>query len=89
MILILGMNARLANPRTAPALSFASTLTVPADDVPMFGRDNTRNQASSEQNPPTESDIRASKNIKWRALIGLLAWGDRLVKFKSILPCSR
>ncbi len=47
---------------------------------PKLGRDNTRNPVSSEKNPPTEWDIEASENIKWRALIGLFARGDRLVK---------
>lgn len=76
--------------RTAVAFLTTQCLLV-ADDWPMFGRTPTRNPVVTTGNAPTdwnagrfdrrtgEWDLSVLRNIKWRAELGTIAFGDAIV----------
>lgn len=55
------------------------TLTVSAEDWPMFGRDRTRNPVSPEKGAPVEWDVKSGRNIKWKAKLGSMTFSDPVI----------
>lgn len=57
------------------------TAVVPlvAQDWPMWGGTQSRNQVSTAKNIPSTWDVKAKKNIKWKAEIGSVAYGNPVV----------
>ncbi len=57
------------------------TVAVPlvAQDWPMWGGTPSRNQVSTAKNIPSDWDVKTNKNIKWKAEIGSVSYGNPVV----------
>jgi hypothetical protein len=76
-------------------LGICANVCARAEDWPMLGRDGTRNAVSPEKNPPTFWQIEGvptkfenqrpiewtteSKNVKWKAELGINTFGTPVV----------
>jgi outer membrane protein assembly factor BamB len=61
-------------------LLFLSTnLLLPGQDWPMWGGSPARNMVSTTKNLPEIWDLKAGKNIKWKAILGSTSYGNPVV----------
>src|SRR3974377_2623291 len=62
-------------------LAFASAAVLPlvSQDWPMWGGSPQRNLAASMKSLPESWDVKAGKNIKWKAQIGTTSYGNPVV----------
>ena len=61
------------------ALILLAAIPIMAQDWPMWGGTQSRNQVSAAKNIPSVWDVKANRNIKWKAEIGSVAYGNPVV----------